>query len=82
MPTVKRTNHRLLTAVHELEAFYGINRNALPDYMEMMPNGYEVAIYISDEEFAERQGDLFPRDPHTGIFCKWDPDYEALGDLL
>ena len=82
MPTVKRTNHRLRSVIHELEAFYGIDRNNLPDYMELLSDGYHVAIYITDEEFKERQGDLFPRDPHTGIFCTWDTDYEALNDMM
>lgn len=82
MSTVKRTNHRLRAVLGELEAFYGVDRNNLPDYMEVLEDGYHAVIYISDEEFKERQGDLFPRDPHTGIFCNWDPDYEALNELM
>lgn len=79
---VKRTNHRITTVIWELEGLYGLKRDSLPDRMELLPDGIYVAIYLTEEEFKERQGLLFPRCPITGAYCNWDPDYEALGDLF
>lgn len=81
MPVV-RTNHRILSIMDELETFYHIKRDKLPNNMELLEDGYHVAIYLTEQQFQERQGDLFPRDPLTGAFCKWDSDYEVIGDLF
>lgn len=80
--TVKRTKHRLLSPYWEFETLYGINKDNMPDCMELLPDGYYVAIYLTDEQAKERNGDLFPRCPITGAFCRWDSDYEAMGDLF
>ena len=79
---VKRTKHRLLYPLGEFEALYHIKRDALPECMELLSDGYHVAIYLTDEQAKERDGDLFPRCPITGAFCRWDTDYEAMGDLF
>ena len=79
---VKRTKHRLLHPLWELEALYHIKRDALPECMELLPGGINVAIYLTDEQAKERDGQLFPRCPVTGAFCRWDLDYESLGDLF
>ena len=76
-----RTNHRLLYSLRELETMYGFDRNNLPAAMEVIDDE-TVAIYLTDEQYKERQGELFPRDPLTGAFCVWDSDYEKIGDLF
>lgn len=79
---VKRTKHRLIKVLWELETLYHIKRDDLPGRMELLPDGIHVAIYLTDEEFRDREGQLFPRCPITGAFCNWDMDYEDLGDLF
>ena len=79
---VKRTKHRLLYPLWEFETLYHIKKDALPDCMELLPDGIHVAIYLTDEQAKERDGQLFPRCPVTGAFCRWDSDYESLGDLF
>lgn len=76
-----RTKHRILFPISELECLYHVDRNNLPDNMELLKDGVHVAIYLTDKEFEERQGQLFPQDPLTGAFCNWDPDYEEIGEL-
>ena len=78
----KRTNHRILYPLWEFESLYHLKRDNLPDCMELLPDGMYVAIYLTEEQFQERQGELFPRCPVTGAFCRWDPDYEEIGDLF
>lgn len=82
MKTVKRTKHRILYPLGEFEDLYNLKRNNLPDCMEVLPDGIFVAIYLTDEQAKEREGDLFPRCPVTGAFCRWDTEYEAMGDLF
>lgn len=79
---MKRTKHRITTLLDELTSLYGLDKNNLPENMEVLPDGIRVAIYLSEEEFKERDGELFPRCPVTGAFCNWDLDYEAIGDLF
>lgn len=82
---VKRTKHRLIGNLDELENLYHLDRRALPDNMELLPGKFivtRVAIYVDDEYWKANQARLFPRDPLTGAFCTWDPDYEEIGDLF
>lgn len=79
---MKRTKHRITTLLDELTSLYGLDKDNLPENMELLPDGIHVAIYLSEEEFKERDGELFPRCPVTGAFCNWDLDYEAIGDLF
>lgn len=76
-----QTKHRLLYSYFELRTCYGITEDKFPDCMELLPNGDDVAIYLTEEQFQERQGDLFPRCPITGAFCRWDSDWELMKDL-
>ena len=50
--------------------------------MERLPDGIHMGIYLTKEQFIERQGELFPRCPVTGAFCNWDNDYNAIADLF
>lgn len=79
---VKRTPYRLIYPLWEFEALYHIKRDALPDCMELLPDGIHVGIYLTKEQFIKRQGELFPRCPVTGAFCNWDHDYNAIADLF
>lgn len=79
---IKRTPYRLTCPLGELEFLYHIKRDALPDCMELLPDGIHVGIYLTKEQFDERQGELFPRCPITGAFCNWDSDYNAIADLF
>lgn len=79
---VKRTPYRLTYPLWEFETLYHVKRDALPDRMELLPDGIHVGIYLTKEEFDARQGDLFPRCPVTGAFCNWDHDYNAIADLF
>lgn len=79
---VKRTKHRIIASRDELKYLYHTDENNMPDRMELLPDGIHVAIYLTDEEFKDREGQLFPRCPITGAFCNWDMDYEDLGDLF
>lgn len=65
-----------------MKYLYHTDENNMPDCMELLPDGIHVAIYLTEEEFKERQGVLFPTCPVTGAFCNWDPDYEAIGELF
>lgn len=79
---VKRTPYRITAPIEELESLYHVKRDALPDCMELLPDGIHVGIYLTKEQFEEQQGELFPRCPVTGAFCNWDSDYNAIADLL
>lgn len=79
---VKRTPYRLIFPFRELVELYNVKEDSLPDCMERLPDGIHMGIYLTEEQFIERQGELFPRCPVTGAFCNWDHDYNAIADLF
>lgn len=79
---VKRTPYRITTPAHEMKYLYHVDETNMPDCMELLPDGIHVGIYLTKEQFDERQGELFPRCPVTGAFCNWDHDYNAIADLF
>jgi hypothetical protein len=78
---VKRTKWRLINYEWELRNVYHMNLDNLPDCMEILPDGFHVAIYLTEEEAKARGGEIFPRCPVTGAFCVWDTDWMKIGDL-
>ena len=79
---MERTKHRLIYPTQEFVHLYNMDVNNLPDCMELHPDGIHTVIYLTDEQYKEREGDLFPRCPVTGAFCRWDEEYESIGDLF
>jgi len=78
----KRTRNRILFPVWELEHRYHIKKEEIPDCMELLDDGIQVAVYLTEEQAKEREGQLFPRCPVTDAFCVWDTDWPDLFDLL
>lgn len=70
----------------ELVHRYKMDKDNLPEDREVLTEEYAwgpyVGIYLTEEQFKERQGQLFPTDPVTGAFCIWDHDWTDTYDLL
>lgn len=79
---VNRTKYRIIYPLREMELVYKLKRENMPDSMEILPDGKNVASYLTEQQFLDRQGELFPRCPVTGAFCLWDTDWMKAYDLL
>lgn len=82
MSEVKRTRWRIVNLKWELENVFHLDLKNLPDRMEVLPDGFHVVTYLTEEEAKERDGQLFPKCPITGAFCTWDYNYTLIGDLF
>lgn len=81
-----RTRYRIIFPVWELVLKHKMDKDNLPDNMELLPQDFPwgpyVAVYLTEEEYKERQDQIFPSEPLTGTLGVWDHDWMEAFDLL